>query len=87
MLHLDGHNQGSLVKRLREEQGLSQAELGKRAGTTQHFISKIESGIRNAPISTLVSLLEALGAQLVVLTKEELDTDSRPGGTATAGPP
>lgn len=38
-----------MLKHLREERGLSLAELGERAGVSASYINRIELGERNAP--------------------------------------
>src|SRR5438552_18628216 len=43
---------------------LSQAELARRAGTTQARISEIESGEANAKLETLMRIGEALGSHI-----------------------
>jgi transcriptional regulator with XRE-family HTH domain len=49
------------IKKRREELGLTQAELAKRAGIGQPYISKIESGVIRSPSSsTIDSLAKAL---------------------------
>ena len=45
-----------MVKKMREEQGLTQAQLAKKAGVTGAYVSMIESGVRKNP-----SLPRALG--------------------------
>jgi transcriptional regulator with XRE-family HTH domain len=46
----------TVVKKMREEQGLTQAQLAKKAGVTGAYVSMIESGVRKNP-----SLPRALG--------------------------
>lgn len=58
------------VYRLRKEIGLTQAELGKRAGLSQPKIAKIERGDANPELRTLGRLAGALG-----ITVGELMTD------------
>jgi transcriptional regulator with XRE-family HTH domain len=51
-----------VVKKLREDQGLTQAALAKRAGVTEAYVSMIESGVRKNPsLPTLKRLARALG--------------------------
>jgi predicted XRE-type DNA-binding protein len=53
--------------RLRERQGLTQAELGRRIRVTQPFIAKLESGeTHNFSLETLVKLAVALNSELEV---------------------
>jgi transcriptional regulator with XRE-family HTH domain len=52
----------TVVKRLREERKLTQAELAKRAGVTEAYISMLEGGQRKNPsLPTLKKLARALG--------------------------
>lgn len=59
-----------LVRRAREQSGMSQAELARRAGTTQSVISVYESGRRQPSLPTLVSLVEATGLHLNIELSE-----------------
>ena len=54
----------SLLREARQRSGLSQAELGRRAGVTQSMISAYESGQRQPALPTLARLIEAAGLQL-----------------------
>jgi transcriptional regulator with XRE-family HTH domain len=52
---------------LREEQGISQAELARRAGTTQQQISRLESpSYEGHSLSMLRRVAEALGSHVKV---------------------
>lgn len=51
---------GSLIRRQRKKLGLSQAQLGERAGLRQATVSLIETGNPAARIDTLLALLAAL---------------------------
>ncbi len=53
-----------LILDARIRAGLSQAELAKRAATTQARISEIESGEANTKLQTLLRIGEALGAHI-----------------------
>ncbi|WP_066587488.1 helix-turn-helix domain-containing protein [Corynebacterium provencense] len=53
------------LRELREQAGLTQAELAERIGVGQRQVSKIERGdIDNAKVSTIRSYLEAVGGAL-----------------------
>jgi DNA-binding XRE family transcriptional regulator len=54
-----------IVRRLRQELGLSQAEAARILGTTQSNVSKIEAK-HDPALSVLRRLIESRGGQLVV---------------------
>jgi transcriptional regulator with XRE-family HTH domain len=54
------------IIQLRNQLGLTQKELAKRAGTHQTRISKIESSELDIRLSTLTDLAEALDCQVVI---------------------
>lgn len=62
---------GARLRDMRRQQGLSQAELGKRVGLDQKKVSLLENGNPNCRVDSLFRLLSALGAGLVVLPKME----------------
>jgi uncharacterized protein len=55
---------GSIIRAVRQRQGLTQAELALRAGTTQSVISAYEHGRRDPSLQTLRKLVEAGGERL-----------------------
>lgn len=81
-MHRVGHNVGSVVKELRELRALSQTELAKKAEVRQPFISKIEQGYQVPLLPTFIRLLSVLGAELVVLTNEEVNGIIEPGDSS-----
>lgn len=60
---------GALLRETRRERGLDQAELARRAGTTQGYISRIERGSVSPTLRTLERLLHAMGRRLVADTE------------------
>lgn len=58
---------GSNLQSLRELRGLTQAELGKRAGMAAASISHFETGQRTPSLESLVKLADALGVSVDVL--------------------
>src|SRR5439155_7117831 len=62
---------GDLLRETRLARGLDQAELARRAGTTQNYISRIERGVVSPSLRTFQRLVHAMG-QRVVLTTEPL---------------
>ena len=55
---------GGLLKAVRRRQGLSQAELARRAGTSQPVVSAYEHGRRDPTLGTLRRLVAAGGEEL-----------------------
>ena len=49
------------LRRLREESGLSKAELSNRSGITRQAIRMIENGDRTPSVATLWLIAEGLG--------------------------
>lgn len=60
---------------LREEQGLTQAQLAEIAGVSQPFIAKLESGRAvNLELRTLVRIATALAANLEIRITQKTKT-------------
>src|ERR1700744_4263524 len=57
---------GTLLRRARNDAGISQAELAFRASVAQSVISAYEAGRRQPSLPTLVKLIDAAGYDLVV---------------------
>ena len=55
---IDRISVGSLLKKAREELGLSQTEVAANAGTTRHYISKIENEQAEIQLDTLQKIIE-----------------------------
>ncbi len=53
------------LRELRKDVGLTQAQVAKRLGVSQHRVSQIENGdLPNVKIDTLKKYLEALGTSI-----------------------
>jgi transcriptional regulator with XRE-family HTH domain len=59
-------NAATIIRTVRRRQGLTQAELAQRAGTSQPVISAYEHGRRDPSYETLRRLVEAAGERLRV---------------------
>jgi transcriptional regulator with XRE-family HTH domain len=58
----------TVIKKLREDQGLTQASLAKKAGVTEAYVSMIEAGARKNPsLPVLKKLARALGVPVTEL--------------------
>jgi transcriptional regulator with XRE-family HTH domain len=62
-IHLSAYRQfqGSLVE-IRQSAGITQAELARKLGRPQSYISKVESGDRRIDVVEYVQLMQAIGA-------------------------
>lgn len=59
---------GARVQELMEKKGLSQAELGRRAGMSRSVINNLLRGIRNPSLLTALTVARALNVSLDELT-------------------
>ncbi len=62
---------GEKIRRLRQENGLTQEELASRCELSKGFISQVEREMTSPSITSLVDILESLGTNL----KEFFDDD------------
>jgi transcriptional regulator with XRE-family HTH domain len=60
---------GALLRETRRERGLDQAELARRAGTTQGYISRVERGTISPTLRTVERLMHSMGRRLVTATE------------------
>jgi len=71
---------GKVLQRLRKAKGLSQEELSFRSQLDRTFISRLEGGLRQPTISTIIKLAKALGvsaASIVAEVEETLNEDQQ----------
>lgn len=68
---------GALLREARRQAGMSQVELGRRAGVTQSVVSAYESGARQPSLPTLQRLVRATGCELDLVLRPPA---SRPAG-------
>lgn len=63
---------GDLIKQLRKEKGITQAQLAEQFGCTQHAVSQWETGKRVLDEQTFQAVLDFLGSELSVVKKPVL---------------
>lgn len=63
---------GAVIQRQRRTRGLTQTELGERAGLRQATISQIERG-ENARLESLLAVLAALNLELTVRPRSRVE--------------
>src|SRR4051794_5508431 len=64
---------GELLREVRRRRGLTQADLARRAGTSQPVVSAYEHGRRDPTFGTLQRLVEAGGGRLRIGVDVALD--------------
>lgn len=60
---------GEFIKNLREDRGLTQAELAEALGSAQSAVARMEAGDQNLTIAQLAKVSELLGHQILSLSK------------------
>ncbi len=61
---------GKVLKTLREEKGLKQVELARKAKLTQPYLAQLEAGVKKNPsLGILKRLAKALGVPVTELLK------------------
>ena len=57
---------GSAIRHYREQEGLSQAELARRAGIHRSYLSALENGQETEQVKRLLRILKELGVRMTV---------------------
>jgi transcriptional regulator with XRE-family HTH domain len=70
---LDADELGQILRQRRVAQHLSLAQVAERASVSTSFVSQVERGIANPTLSTLKSLVEALGSSVGALLEGDLN--------------
>jgi len=55
---------GENISRIRQDKGLTQAEVAEKAGITQAYLSQIENSLRSMDVKTADKIAAALGVTL-----------------------
>jgi len=61
---------GGVIKKHRQQLGISQEELAYRADIDRTFVSRLERGVRQPTITTLIQLARALNVPAAELVGE-----------------
>lgn len=64
---------GKTIKRIREEKGVTVAELADKCGLSKNLIAQIEGDIISPPISTLLRIAKILEVPLSALFREDIN--------------
>jgi HTH-type transcriptional regulator/antitoxin HipB len=62
---------GNLIRRARKKQGLSQTQLGQKAGLRQETISLIETGNPATTLETILSVLATLDLEFRIMPRSK----------------
>lgn len=57
---------GSVLRRYRRAQNLTQAEMARRAGVRQATVSQVETGLETVKLTTVIELLRALDLEMIL---------------------
>lgn len=76
---------GRVIRRLREDSGLSQEALAEEAGLHRTYISLVERGRRNISVDALSQIAEALGVYPSRVIAEAEKADPATGATSQSG--
>jgi HTH-type transcriptional regulator / antitoxin HipB len=57
---------GSVLRRYRRAQNLTQADMARRAGVRQGTVSQVETGLETVKLTTVMELLRALDLEMVL---------------------
>ena len=63
---------GHILARRRESLGLTQAELGKRMGKSQSYITSVEGGKRDPRWETILEFARALELEPLLIPRDRL---------------
>jgi HTH-type transcriptional regulator / antitoxin HipB len=69
---------GRMIKKARQEQNLTQEQLGELVGVKKAQISKLESSTNSATIDTIIKVFKALKAEInfnVTIEKQKLQLE------------
>jgi DNA-binding XRE family transcriptional regulator len=81
------HTLGAAIRQARREAGLTQAELGAFAGADRFAIAALERGQVTTQVKRLLSVLDAVGLELVVVPRSRLLASSgEPSGPEPGNP-
>lgn len=68
---------GARIKSLRRGRGLTQEQVAERTGLSVNYLSRIERGLENPTLDTLLGLAKALKAEPLDLFTFEHEADAK----------
>jgi transcriptional regulator with XRE-family HTH domain len=79
------HDFTEAVTRRMEERGVSRAELARRLGTSQAYVTKVFRGNVNFTLATLVKLARATGAEVRIELSEPASRAAKAAESGSRG--
>src|SRR5487761_562529 len=79
---LDASELGEMLRSRRITRKMSLAQVAEEAGVSTSFVSQVERGVANPTLSTLKSLVEALGSSVGALLQDGAWSDGNGGKPA-----
>ena len=73
-IDLDFRAIGMRIQKYRMEKGLTQDELAELVGTSQKYISRIETGYHNMKVDTIAAIAKYLGVSVDYLIADFTDS-------------
>lgn len=58
---------GKIIREARKEERITQSELARRIGANKSYISRVENGLIDPTISTVYSIITALGLRIEIV--------------------
>lgn len=58
---------GQIIREARKEERITQSELARRIGANKSYISRVENGLIDPTISTVYSIITALGLRIEIV--------------------
>lgn len=74
---------GAIVTRLRVARGWTRKKLSQRAGLTPQYVAIVEQGGNIPSLTTVLELLEVLGADIAEVMRELMTARNSPATTRT----
>ena len=71
---------GAILRRLREQRGWTKQKFAQRSGLTPSYVAILEEGGNVPSLSTVLELLEVLGADAAEVIRELATARSAPPG-------
>lgn len=80
MISMDAVRFGAIVERLRLARGWTRKKLSQRAGLTPQYLAIVEQGGNVPSLTTVLELIEVLGADIAEVMRELMVARNSPTG-------